>query len=69
MEFLGNADAAMLPLGLFGEPVLKHSPREADMPLHANARHPGWPHGLIDPARLDRKQMRCLIWPQHRTLR
>ena len=37
MEFLGHAGAAML---LFGEPVLKHSPREADMPPHADARHP-----------------------------
>jgi hypothetical protein len=38
---------------LFGEPVIEHGPREANVPPHPMAGQPTSPHSLVDPARLD----------------
>jgi hypothetical protein len=53
---------------LLSEPVLKHLAREPDMASNADTRHAARAHRLVNPARLDRQQVRRLLRTKQWTL-
>jgi hypothetical protein len=59
---------AGLLAGLFGEPFLEHLAREANVPTDAYAWHSAGANRLVDPARLDRQQMRHLLGSPQRAI-